>query len=528
MAKKFIPRESWQGRHKSFDQKIEGMYSLGAHPLTVEGYKKGTKDFQELIAEAVKTKKTLRAMGSSWSLSKVGVTNHRLISSKNLGLSLAPEGDYVDPKYKGKPDKLRFFECGYTIGEINNELRKEGLSLKASGSNNGQSLPGVISTNTHGSAYKFGSTQEMVVGIHLITGAKSHVYLERKSYPVVTKKFTDALGVKLERNDKWFDAALVSFGSFGIIQGLMIETRDLFLLHLSRKFRPFNKAVEKAITKLNFDGFKGYFKEMEDAAAKRNGFRAPFTPKTLYHFQVTLSPNQAKPGKRPDKAALFFGFAGPYDAGYERPPKDKQTMGPGASGLEMVGNLLPLTPGPLKKFVKAQLNKAIDKLFQYEYTGIFQELFRGEVTQGKVFASGIGLPPTRALNVLDIALRTYEEMDVVMPVLITLRFVRGTKALLGFTKYKPTCVIELDGINSQDMQDYVSLVWERVDQEGIPFTMHWGKFNSFNNFALNSARVKNMYGANRDRWIESREDLLKPEARKVFTNDFLRRVGLVT
>jgi hypothetical protein len=37
-----------------------------------------------------------------------------------------------------------------------------------------------------------------------------------------------------------------------------------------------------------------------------------------------------------------------------------------------------------------------------------------------------------------------------------------------------------------------------------------------------------MYGANRDQWIQSREQLLSPEVRAVFTNDFLRRLGLAT
>ena len=170
-------------------------------------------------------------------------------------------GSYVDPNYHKDSAKLRFFECGFTLGKINIELMKKGLSLTACGSNNGQTLPGVISTNTHGSAYKFGSTPEMVVGIHLITGPSSQVYLERASYPVATKKFTDELGAKLVRDDALFNAALVSFGSFGMIRGLMIETRELFLLHLSRKFRPFNKALENAITSLDFSGFKNYFKE---------------------------------------------------------------------------------------------------------------------------------------------------------------------------------------------------------------------------------------------------------------------------
>ena len=524
--KSFTPTDFWEGRHQSYHQDIDGYYTFdsSAKGEGLAGYRNASKEFQEIIAEAVQNNFTLRAMGSSWSLSTCGVTNHRLISSKNLRRFFGVSGSYVDPSYSKDSTKLLFFECGYTLGKINIELKKKGLSLTACGSNNGQTLPGVISTNTHGSAFKFGATPEMVVGIHLITGPSSQVYLERASYPVVTKKLTDELGAELVRDDALFNAALVSFGSFGIIHGLMIETRDLFLLHLSRKFRPFNEALEKAITSLDFSGFTTYFKELEDRATDRNHFPVTFTEESLYHFQVTFSPNSAEKGKRPKEAAVFFGFAGPYRDDYTRPPEEEGSIGPGASGIELLGHLMESAPGPLKKFVKNQLDAQVKKLFQYEFTGTFQEIFRDESTKGKVFASGIGLSPAKALEVVDMALRTYEDFDTIMPVLITLRFVKGTKATLGFTKFAPTCVIELDGLNTPNMLEYTNLVWARIEQAGIPFTMHWGKFNDH----LDDTRIKAMYGANRDQWIQSREQLLSPEVRAVFTNDFLRRVGLAT
>lgn len=527
MAKNsFTQKDTWKGRHQSYEQKIDGYYRFDSYKRGegIEAYRKVSKEFQDIIAEAVQKNLTLRAMGSSWSLSKCGVTNNRLISSKNLRRFFSISGDLVDPNYHKDSEKLRFFECGYTLSKINIELKKKGLSLTACGSNNGQTLPGVISTNTHGSAYKFGATPEMVVGIHLITGPSSQVYLERASNPIVTKKFTDELGAKLVRDDALFNSALVSFGSFGIIRGLMIETRELFLLHLSRKFRPFNKNLEKAISLLDFSGFKSYFKELENRATDRNNFPVTFNEKSLYHFQVTFSANQSEKGKRPKEAAVFFGFTGKYREDYTRPPKEKGSIGAGASGIELLGHLMELTPGPLKKFVKKQLNAQVKKLFQYEYTGTFQEIFRDEKTKGKVFASGIGVSPSRALEVVDIALRTYEDFDTIMPVLITLRFVKGTKATLGFTKYKSTCVIELDGLNTQNMQEYANLVWELVEQAGIPFTMHWGKFNDH----LNAKRIKAMYGSKRNQWIKSREKLLSADVRQVFTNDFLKRVGLAT
>jgi hypothetical protein len=166
-----------------------------------------------------------------------------------------------------------------------------------------------------------------------------------------------------------------------------------------------------------------------------------------------------------------------------------------------------------------------DALAPYAVTGAIKDLFRGEKTTGKVFASGVGVPLSNALDVLSIALETYANFGTVLPMLITLRFVKGTNALLGFTKFDPTCVLEIDGLFTPKSQEYVNSVWGKLEQAGIPFTMHWGKINSF----LTEARVKNMYGANVDTWIDSRETLLEsPAVRNVFTNDFMKSIGLAT
>ena len=36
--------------------------------------------------------------------------------------------------------------------------------------------------------------QEMVVGLHVISGPNRHVYLERKSYPVMNPDFPESIG----------------------------------------------------------------------------------------------------------------------------------------------------------------------------------------------------------------------------------------------------------------------------------------------------------------------------------------------
>lgn len=505
-------RKTWQGRHQSYMQAIEGYYSFSQGPEGDElaEYKRVTQELQEMIAEAVQTGKSLRAMGSSWSLSKVGVTEHRLINTKNLSLSFPLDAGVISPTYAGDRTKLRFLEAGSEIAQINRYLFDQGLSLKASGSNNGQTLPGVISTGTHGSAFKFGATQDFVVGIHLITGPSKHVYLQRASYPVVEPSFAAALGAELKNDDTLFNAALVSFGSFGIIHGLMIEARERLLLHAFRSWRPFDDPLKKAITSLDFSELRP-FEDLHNKPASQ-----------LYHFQVHFLPNEGPP---PDEVALTVMFEEPYTDNYQPPSWGAGQPGPGASGLEVMGALLGVVPDPLQKFVKSLLNPQVRSyLDPYEVKGTFLDLFRGEIVEGKVFVSALGLPLSRALDALSVLFDIYKNFGTILPMTFTMRFVKGTQALLGFTRFEPTCVLEVDGLNTPKMWEYARAVWAKLEQDGIPFTMHWGKFNDF----LTRPRLQKMYGTNLDKWIQSREQLLTPEVRQVFTNEFLRNVGLAT
>ena len=532
MRSKFHKKDTWEGRHKSFIQKIEGQYKFEPRQIPraerLDEYNRMTKELQSMIGHAVQSNTTLRAMGSWWSLSKVAMTNDRLLNTKNLSLAFDLGAKHISPQYRGDYTKLRFVETGAEIVTINRYLFQQELSLKASGSNDGQTLAGVISTNTHGSAFKFGSTQDFVVGLHLITGPNKHVYLQRSSRQVIKESFAKKLGAKLINDDALFNSALVSFGSFGIIHGMMIEARNRFLLHASREFLDFDQALRTAISTLTFAEYKPYFTKLEKRAFKRNKFHVPFSDKNLYHFQVTFNPNEIKKDKkRPKQAAVFFMFESKYRSDYEPTPWDQGAAGPGASGLELMGELFELSFGPIKKLTKSQINDSVRELFQYDLTGTFLDLFRGEKTRGKVYASGIGLDISHALKALDIAFDTYKHFGKIMPILITIRFLKETKAVLGFTKFPKTCVMEIDGINTENTQIFANKVWKRIDAAGIPFTMHWGKMNSY--LWSKPGVVRKMYGDSKvQTWIDSREKLLTPEVRKVFTNDFLRRVRLAT
>ena len=54
------------------------------------------------------------------------------------------------------------------------------------------------------------------------------------------------------------------------------------------------------------------------------------------------------------------------------------------------------------------------------------------------------------------------------------RFIKKSKALLAFTHFDFTCILELDGAFSATTQKFYAAVWKRLDNEKIPYTFHWG------------------------------------------------------
>ena len=504
-----------QGRHQSFTQALDGEYAFRNDPGTkppLETYNDATKELQEIIGECLQDGKKLRARGSLWSLSTAAVTDGRLLDATALRLAFRIPKALTVLNDAGAA-RLRFVECGNSIAALNDYLFGEKLSLPASGSNNGQSLAGALSTGTHGGAYKFGAIPEMVVGLHLVTGPNKHVYLERQSRPIMTPNFAQSLGAEFKQDDTLFNAALVSFGAFGIIHGIMIETRPLFTLNAIRFKHPYDAALKAAID--------AYDPTMIPLPAAANA-----VPKDKpYHFEVFLNPND---DAAPKSAFVLVMYEDTYDPGSYTPPLwDGGQSGMGASGLDVMGALLDNIPSPLDQLVVPFLNTEVENEFSpYVKKAVIRDLFRGEKVLGKTLACGVGIPADRANEAMDIAIKTYKDAGDVLPVILSHRFVKGTKALLGFTRFERTAVFEIDSVNTPKTRAYFEKVWADLDAAGIPFTLHWGKYNSF----LTAAVVRNRYGAAAvNQWIASREALLEsPAVRQIFSNAFMTKLDLST
>src|SRR5262245_7979744 len=513
----FRKKTQEQGRHQAYTQALDGEYAFDPNPGTTSDiaiYNAATKEPQDILNACAQDAKRLRARGSLWSLSTAAVTDGRLIDTTTLRQAFTVGPNLVDPAYTGDATKLRFVECGNSVAALNNYLFASRLSLKASGSNNGQTIVGALSTGTHGGAYKFGPISEMVVGIHLIAGPNKHVYLQRQSYPVVKKDFADRLGATFTPDDTLFNAVLVSFGAMGVIHGLMIETRDLFTLNALRFKQPYDATLKSALT--TCDPTK-----LTLPAALTQGMP---TDKP-YHFELFFNVNE--PGA-PANAYMQLMYEAPFDINTYAPPVwDGGESGLGADGLNVMGALVDRIPSPLDRLIVPFLNKEIDHEFAaYRKTAIVRDMFRGEKTLGKTLACGVGMPADRAIEALEIAFKRYRDNGEVLPALLSFRFVKPTKALLGFQRFDPTAIFEMDSVTTEKRRAYFEQVYADREAAGIPFTLHWGKFNTY----WTAPRLRAHYGdASVKQWIASRETLLEsPAVRQLFANPFMDKLGLAT
>jgi hypothetical protein len=189
-----------------------------------------------------------------------------------------------------------------------------------------------------------------------------------------------------------------------------------------------------------------------------------------------------------------------------------------------MGALVGRIPSPLNKAVVPLLNTQVNNEFSpYFKKAIIRDLFRGEKTLGRTLACGMGMPLARAVEAMEIAFKTYKDSNIVLPLVLSFRFVKGTRALLGFTRFDTTAVMEMDAVNTSQTRTFFDKVWNDLDAASIPFTLHWGKYNTF----LTPDRVRNRYGASVDQWLASRETLLESAAvRRVFDNQFTAALGL--
>jgi hypothetical protein len=214
-------------------------------------------------------------------------------------------------------------------------------------------------------------------------------------------------------------------------------------------------------------------------------------------------------------------YRGPFHTGHQPPADVFGGFGPGDDALSFVGLITDKVPAVIPAIASNVLAQAYRDVENVR--GTIGEIFSNTTTRGKANATSIGLPLERATEVMDLALEL-NRVNGPFASLVAFRFVKATGATLGWQRFGPfTCILELDAPLSGRTAKLYRLMWEALVDRNIPHTFHWGKQHG-----LDAAGVRRAYGAAANRWVTARERLLDAPARAMFTNEYLRQLGLAT
>ncbi len=494
-------RRSWTNWHENIRQRVRDLYDLHNPdtPASGEGLHRTTAMIQGILRRALAEDVRVRALGGGWSFSRTAVTDGWMLNTKPLNWVFPISPGSLVPERAGQASDLFLVQCGNNVSEINRylEVDKE-RSLKTSGASNGQTIVGAFSTGTHGSALDHGAIQDHVVGMHVITGPDRHVWLEPASSPVVSQSFLDRLGAELVRDDEIFNAAIVSFGSFGIIHAVMIETTSRFLLEAHRKRMDFTDGLKRAVNTLTFDDI-----DLPDPSTQP------------YFFSMVLNPHaHSKP------TFITTMYKRPFPADYEIDYTESGGLGPGYDLLGALGALTDSVPD-LTPFLVNKVTEMRLRPFKKPKLRTLGETFDFSSPRSRAAGAAVGVPLARTAEALEVLERVNDDVGPA-PVVFGCRFVRRSKGTLAFTRFKHTCAIGIDGVNSKRTDKYLNSAWRALRDAGIPYTEHWGKMNN-----LDAESLRLEYGDDVDAWLAARRRLLPDAAhRRLFSNRFLEDLGL--
>lgn len=500
----------------------------------------GLAGLMEIVKHAANQDKRVRAYGGRWSLNNVAFTNDFLVDCNELNYCLVgfSNRNHVTPEYEEKRGRLAFVQCGVRVKQLNRNLQEKNLALPTSGASDGQTLVGAVSTGTHGSAHLVGSMQDYVRGIHIVISPGECVFIQRESEPVVTGQFCNWLGrTRLIQDDALFSAALVGFGSFGLVHGLVIETEPIYLLERFVKHYHFEE-VEEAMTSLNMKGLglpKGnklpfHFEATLNPYGKKLGKNAfvRVLYKEIFQTPVKTSQPQDFPKRENDLihniGSYFDGSAS--GAAVEQPPSaaSADSSAPGITGSDSAPKIGD-TGWLLQLALKLSFPESAPGILEFSFPG---EQFSGSSSTDEfspypfdTTSVEIGVPLDRVKDAVNLIFEVAREHEFPAP--LALRYTKKSSAMLAFTHFSPiTVTMEMPGIDNVYARNGHREIFKALALSDIPHSYHWGQ-----GLPLNPDWVVKSFGEDTVKtWKRHRFELLGEQGCRIFSNKLLEAIGL--
>lgn len=503
--------QSWSGVHVTYRTTVEEIFNVdnvgpgGALLSGWEMFRHAGESLDLLIRRARDVGKRVLPIGSGWALSRINVTDGWLVNTKLLNSCYDIADRYFDPAYPaGKRRQVVLAQGGMQIAELSAYLEQvprndaERRAIQAAGIGNGQTVAGSVSGNTHGSQITFGAMPDFVAGLHIATGGGKTLWIERASKPVMNQDFVAKIGAHLIRDDDIFNAAVVSFGTFGIIAAIAVETVPAYLLEFP------------AIVDMSYADLKQKLKEF--AAAP---------PQDIYHFEFIFDPHSRK-----QTAMVASAPQVPWKLVPTPKPRwivrDRKGFAPGINILGILGLLRAILPTGLITRVQYK---------QYRKIALLNNVLG---TPGQIYTSSIYylegyIESAYAVSVADAPATIDISSEVAramrLPSINQVRLCRASGGTLAFTQHEPiTAVFEYGMIKDDRFPEFERRMDEAFRKAGIRYTMHWSK-----NSGLTPEKLLYMYGAPRiASWKAARRAVFGNDQSlmKVFETDTMKEAGL--
>ena len=412
-------------------------------------------------------------------------------------MTFAVSHSSLDPAFSGQAEELLLAQCGRTVSKINMALETpaRARALRTSGASNGQTVAGMIGTGTHGSAIDVGAFESQVAGVQLLTAKQQSLDRTAGPIPCSARHSRRSSAPSWCATIRCSARLLVNLGALGMVHAVLVRTTGRYRL-LSSLVRMRTADVERAMNTLDFTGTP-----LPDPTRRPYFFMSivdPAEPETAY---VTVRYKEPCP---PDFVPNYA-----LKSGYE----------PGNDLPGLVGKLLDVKPS-LRPLISAVLIRAELKPFSgrlltpgenYNYTS----------SKSGVAGSATAIPIAYTTRALAAARAAFADAPGA-PIVCACRYAQKSPALLGFTRFDPTCIIDVDGVDTKATRKVMEGLRTRFDAEGIPYAQHWGKLHG-----LTRQRVRNSFGSAVDDWTAARHILLPDKAeRNSFSSRLLDSIGL--
>ena len=481
------------------------------------------------IDQKLPTGTKIKAAGSLHSWSKTAVADHVYIAPWRMQLKKLIDEDEKVYRHniEGKENLIRV-GSGVTVRELNRWLWVNRKSMPLLGGCDAQTIGGLLPTGTHGGVFTFGPMAEIIRSIDLVLAGGRTVRIEPAGGITDRKLWATAHpDIELIQKDDYYHAAIINMGTMGVVASYMLEVTDKFHLREVRSIVKLEELREKLKDGgiYQFVGAHGHTpKEMETIPArisdgKDGGFKGH--PWSAYHVELYLNPHS-------DNIAITsrHPIAIPHDTFDRFTPPGRDLIRSIELGARFTRPVLPvwfednftslLVWGIdtlmilFPKLIPFIIDRALATLVDKEYEDRSFNVFNNGDGQNQIPALiGTIFVPLEDDKWLD-AITTIQDVAkrlrkrnryVTAPA--SVRFVKGTKALLGVPK--DCCSFEFTYTGrtryaQSDIDEFDTALRARFGNGGV--WTHWGQM--MRNPAAEDilARYED-YG----RWREIRDEL---------------------